>query len=217
MRWEVRRIRKCMWRGARNISPDKHVCFRNWNNWNKSSSEMETDIIVEGFLEAEQVHGVRYIHFIGDGDSSSSVHPTLIQNVPGWGHAIKKLECACKCYRGALERLVQDNPSYKGNGGLTLKTRKRLISAARAAIRMRSTESDPKKALISLKRDLQNGPRHCFGFHDDCSPDFCKTAQDKLSSTSSHPQQYLPRSHISTGENSEDNDDVLDGEFRPTE
>ncbi len=166
---------------ARNISPDKHACFRNWN---KSSSEMETDIILEGFLEAEQVHGVRYIHFIGDGDGS--VHPTLIQNVPGWGHAIKKLECAnhaCKCYRGALERLVQDNPSYKGTGGLTLKTRKRLVSAARAAIRMRS---DPKKALISLKRDLQNGPRHCFGFHDDCSPDFCKT--------SSHPQQYLPRS-----------------------
>ena len=78
---------------------------------------METDIILEGFLEAEQVHGVRYIHFI-----DSSVHPTLIQNVPGWGHAIKKLECANHACRGALERLVQDNPSYKGNGGLTLKT-----------------------------------------------------------------------------------------------
>ena len=167
-------------------SPDKHVCFRNWN---KSSSEMETDIILEGFLEAEQVHGVRYIHFI-----DSSVHPTLIQNVPGWGHAIKKLECANHACRGALERLVQDNPSYKGNGGLTLKTRKRLVSAARAAIRMRSTESDPKKAL---KRDLQNGPHHCFGFHDDCSPDFCKTAQDKLSSAttrslSPHLNRQLP-------------------------
>ncbi len=41
---------------ARNISPNKHVCFRKWN---KSSSEMETDIILEGFLEAERVHGVR--------------------------------------------------------------------------------------------------------------------------------------------------------------
>ena len=35
--------------------------------WSKSSSEMETDIILEG---AERVHGVRYTKFIGDGDSS---------------------------------------------------------------------------------------------------------------------------------------------------
>ncbi len=34
-----------------------HVCFRNSN---ASSSEMETDIILEGFLEAEQVHGVHW-------------------------------------------------------------------------------------------------------------------------------------------------------------
>ncbi len=104
---------------AQGISRDKHHCFLNWS---ASSSEMETDIILEGFLEAERVHGVRYMKFIGDGDSS--VYPTLLQNVPGWGYAIKKLECAnhaCKCYRGALERLVQDNPSYKGSGRLTLK------------------------------------------------------------------------------------------------
>ena len=67
---------------------------------------METDIILEGFLEVERVHRVRYTEFIGDGDSS--VHITLIQIVPGWGHAIRKVECAnhvCKCYRGALEKL----------------------------------------------------------------------------------------------------------------
>ena len=76
---------------ARGISPRKHTCYRNWD---KSSSEMETDIILEGFLEAERVHGVRYIQFIGDGDSS--VYSTLLQNVPGWGHSIKKLECMCQ-------------------------------------------------------------------------------------------------------------------------
>ena len=110
---------------GRNIPGEKHVCFRNWS---ESSSEMETDIILEGFLEAERVHGVRYTQFIGDGDSS--VYSTLIQNVPEWGRDIKKAECAnhaCKCYRGALEKLVQDNPSYKGSGGLTKKMRKRLI------------------------------------------------------------------------------------------
>ena len=148
---------------ARNIPQDKHKCFKNWD---RSSSEMETDIILEGFLEAERVHGVRYMNFVGEGDSS--VYPTLLQNVPGWGFAIKKLECAnhaCRCYRSALECLVQENPSYKGNGGLTLKMRKRLVSAARSAIRMQSrqTEIDSKKALALLKKDLRNGPMHCFG------------------------------------------------------
>ncbi len=70
------------------------------------------------------MHGVRYTKFIGDGDSS--VHPTLLQNVPGWGrgHLSKKLECAnhaCKCSRGTLEKLVQDNPSYKGSARLAKK------------------------------------------------------------------------------------------------
>ena len=166
---------------ARGI-PD-HICFKNWT---ESSSEMETDIILEGFIEAERVHGVRYTKFIGDGDSS--VYPTLTQNVPGWGHLIKKLECAnhaCKCYRGALEKLVQDNSSYKGSGRLTQKMRKRLVSAARCAIRMRSTESDRQKALTALRKDLLNGPCHSFGIHTDCSPDFCTVAQDNQSAASS--------------------------------
>ena len=35
---------------------------------------MESDVILEGFLEAKQVHGVCYM---GDGDSS--MYPTLLQ------------------------------------------------------------------------------------------------------------------------------------------
>lgn len=41
---------------AQGISVDKHYCFLNWT---ASSSEMDTDIILEGFLEAERVHGAR--------------------------------------------------------------------------------------------------------------------------------------------------------------
>ena len=55
---------------------EDHTCYRNWA---ASSSEMEADIILEGFLEAEGLHGVRYTEYIGDGDSS--MYPTLIQNV----------------------------------------------------------------------------------------------------------------------------------------
>ena len=165
------------------IPQEKHQCYKNWD---ASSSEMETDIIVEGFTQCEKVHGVRYIRFIGDGDSS--VYPTLIASVPVWGHAIRKIECAnhaCKCYRAGLEKLVQANPHYKGKGGLTQRMRRRLTSAARCAIKMRSQEADTRQAVKSLERDLINGPRHCFGYHDNCSPDFCSTARERLHQTSS--------------------------------
>jgi len=95
----------------------KHTCFKNWK---EASSSMETDIILTGFKAAEKQHGVRYIKFIGDGDSS--VYPTLVAGVPGWGYAITKQECsnhALKCYRTSLEQLVKDKPQYKGKHKLT--------------------------------------------------------------------------------------------------
>ena len=137
---------------------------------------MEVDVILEGFLNAEQSHGVRHMRFVGDGDSS--VFPTLRQSVPVWGRDIQKIECAnhaCKCYRSSLEKLVADNPSYKGKGGLTKKMRKRLTCAARCAIKMRSKNPDTKNAAKLLERDLWNGPLHCFGNHNKCSTDFCST------------------------------------------
>ena len=135
---------------------------------------MEPDAILEGFQQAERVHGVRYMRFIGDGDSS--VHSTLLQVVPGWGRDIKKLECAnhaCKCYRSSLEKLVQAHPEYKGKGGLTQQLRKRLTSAARCAIKMRSRDAERVKAIKLLEHNLRNGPYHCFGIHNNCSSDFC--------------------------------------------
>ncbi len=183
-----------------NIPQDKHKCFKNW-----TASSSETSLW-RALLKQKRckVHGVRYTTFIGDGDSS--VHPILIRQVPVWGHAIKKLECAnhsCKCYRGALEKLVQDNPSYKG---LTEKMRRRLVSAARCAIKMRSKESDRKngvKLLKRLKRDLLNGPNHCFGHHTHCSSDFCSTAKNKQPPPATYDDM--------TDDADRDDDDVLAG------
>ena len=74
---------------------------------------------------------------------------------------------------------MQDNSTYKGSGGLTEKMRRRLVSAARCAIKMRSREPDRKLGIRLLKEDLKNGPRHCFGNHSNCSLDFCSTARDR--------------------------------------
>ena len=39
--------------------------------------------MLEGFKQSESNHRLRNVKFIGDGDSS--VFPTLISEVPGWG------------------------------------------------------------------------------------------------------------------------------------
>ena len=151
--------------------PKEHQCFKNWDS---SSQAMEADIIVEGFLKANE-YGVRYMTIIADGDSST--YARIQEEVPVWGRHVKKGECAnhvCKCLRGNLEKLVDGNPSYKGKGNLTKAVRVRITSAVRCAIRMRSAEKDQKKAVKLLKKDIKNSVNHVFGDHTNCSLDFCK-------------------------------------------
>ena len=204
---------------AHGIPPEKHKCFKNWND---SSSEMETDIILDGFLKAEQTHGMRYTRFIGDVDNS--VFPTLRENVPIWGFGIQKVECAnhvCKCYRSSLEKLAANNPSYKGKGGLTEKMRKRPTSAARCTIKMRSQEPDRNMATRLLERDLLNGPYHCFDYHNKCNPDFCSTARQNQFRTDSSRLSTNPSSAPSTSSNvaaaedevSDDNSNDMEGDY----
>ena len=154
---------------------------------------MESDIILEGFLAAEKQHGVRYINFVGDGDSS--VYPTLVSNVPGWGYSIKKQECtnhALKCYRASLKQLINDKPSYKGKHKLTESMRQKLTKAARCVIIMRSKESDKHKAAALLQEDIMNGPLHYFGSHHKCKSDYCKVVRSlEKENTNSNASQSI--------------------------
>ncbi|CAC5400519.1 unnamed protein product [Mytilus coruscus] len=116
---------------------------------------MEYDIIVEGVLKANDF-GVRYMHFIADGDSS--IHAQIMQRVPVWGKFVLKMECAnhiCKCLRGNLENLVNENLSYKGKGKLCKRTRIRIVSTVQS-------EGDHQKQ-ISRKQ---------------CNEDFCQVKQN---------------------------------------
>lgn len=105
----------------------EHDCFKNWDS---DSQSMESDIIVEGFKEAETKHGLRYMRILGDGDSS--VYAKIREEVSEWGRDVQKEECAnhvCKCYRSNLENLVMNNPLYKGRHNLIKKVRVQLVSA----------------------------------------------------------------------------------------
>ena len=144
-----------------------HMCYKNWN---ASSPAMESNILVEGFNQAERTHGVRYMRLVGDGDSS--VLSCIYSGVPLWGRYVRKIECVnhvLKNYRARLEQIVKDNPRFKGAGRLTQKQIRRLTAGARAAIRMHA----PTRNTTQLRHDLRNAPYHAFGDHSKCNPAFC--------------------------------------------
>ena len=60
-----------------------------------------------------------------------------------------------------------------------------------------------KQGLALLKKDLINGPYHCFGYHSNCSPDFCQAARSTHADTSSNPPV---ENEESTTESTSDND-----------
>ena len=64
--------------------------------------------------------------------------------------------------------------------------RKQLTKVARSAIIMSSKENNRPEAIKKLQKDLINGPLHCFGYHEKCSTDFCKTAKKLNTSDLTH-------------------------------
>ncbi|CAG2229696.1 unnamed protein product [Mytilus edulis] len=116
---------------------------------------------------------------LGDGDSS------VFCNYQGrgarMGRPATKEVCAnhvCKCYRSNLEKMVTENPLYKGRYHVSKTTRVRLVAALRCAIHFKSTELkeqtvDVSTAIKRLRHDIINSVNHVFGKHDQCS-DFCR-------------------------------------------
>ncbi|VDI41756.1 Hypothetical predicted protein [Mytilus galloprovincialis] len=159
---------------------------------------MESDIIVEGFLKANDF-GVRYMHFIADGDSS--IHAQIMERVPVWGKFVQKMECAnhiTKCLRGNLENLVNENPSYKGKGKLCKRTRIRIVSAVRCSIRRRSSEKNKTLAIKNLEHDIRNTTSHIYGDHTRCNEDFCKMQFDDNDDDNGDDDIFLQQSEMWT-------------------
>ena len=86
--------------------------------------------------------------------------------------------------------------------------RKRLTSSARCAIKMRSKEADRTKVLMLLKRDLINGPYHCFGHHTNRSPDFCQAVR-RTNEDSDQPMEK----EDTTADSTNDDTDCVDGKY----
>ena len=142
-----------------------------------------------------------------DGSSSSMESDIILE---GFRMTEKqRANHAVKCYRSALENLVKDKPHYKGRHKLTEGQRKRLASAVRCAIIMRSNDVDTKKvekrrAAFLLQEDILNSVYHCFGSHHKCKADYCKKLRSKQPSVPSPTKDAVgsPDAASSTDEHS---------------
>ena len=147
---------------------------------------MESDIIVEGFNLSESMHGLRYMQFIGDGDSS--VHYNIITSVP-YGRHVEKIECAnhaVKCNHTRLANIVKDNPSFGGSGNLTKDIITKITQAPRKAITAHSCTGD----VEALRNDSRNGPKHYFADHSNSNSTMC--SKKSTSPSSSARLESLP-------------------------
>ena len=98
--------------------------YTNWKlthecqiNHEGSSTSMESKGAVQIFNRSIEKHKLRYVNYIGDGDSSAFSKVTESDPYPGM--RINKLECIGHIQKrvgAGLIKLTQDNPSIKGRG-----------------------------------------------------------------------------------------------------
>nr|XP_022904792.1 uncharacterized protein LOC111416906 isoform X2 [Onthophagus taurus] len=157
----------------KNVVVPKHVCFKNWTG---SSSSMEADIVVEGFNQSIAMHGVKYLKFVADGDSSVFYR---IQQTVSYGGQVEKLECvnhAIKNYGKSLYKIKADTSiNIQGRKYLTKPIITELQKGAYKAIKKYSGDVNKMKAEIS------NSIMHVFEHHEKCCDDYCDKKGVELS------------------------------------
>lgn len=135
---------------------------------------MEQNIIVEGFRQSIEQHGLIYKYYIGDGDSS--VYTRIVEQV-SYGRDVIKLECANHITRNlhdGLRKLVANKhfPIHLRkilNSG-SPSPLERLVKGVRTAIK----ECGKFQNVDVLRKDLKNAPYHVLGCHTSCRQAFCK-------------------------------------------
>jgi|GEM_PF-5236594 len=158
----------------KNQKQKKHTCFKNHNG---TSSNMETDIIVEGFLSSQKTHNLIYNKMLGDQDSSCyatvkdamrSKYKVNVEKINCVNHAIRSLN-------SKLYKMKNNTKAY------SLKSRKwleakitKLGLGCKSAIIYNHQNNGKDSNWNSLRGDLLNVPKHVAGDHKGCRKYFCK-------------------------------------------
>lgn len=130
-----------------------------------SADKMEVDAIKEMFSASEEKFGVRYLNYIGDGDSKT-YKAILDLNPYGDDFLVTKSECVnhVKKRMGTRLRNVKKNQKLGGKGKLTDSLIKKLTKYYGLAI-MRNTDSveGMKKSIMAIylhSISTNENPRH---------------------------------------------------------
>ncbi|KAL4101121.1 hypothetical protein QTP88_021141 [Uroleucon formosanum] len=160
------------------VAPD-HQCFINWK---KSSTSMEADSALEGFMKSEEMHGLKYNCLIGDGDSSVTKRLNEIQPY-GPNFHIRKIECRNHLMRNYATKLT----AIARNTKYPLRIRKYILSNIfrfRGDITKAVLHWTNKIGITKLEKikgvqcDVANAPYHRLGQHSDCKSYFCNGSKN---------------------------------------
>ena len=133
-------------------------------NHERSSDKMEVDGIVEIFKRPENLHGVKYLSYIGYGDNKTYTYDDNI--------SVIKEECCGhvqKCMGARLRKLKKDTKGLGGKGKLTTKLIDELTVYYGLAIkRNKNSKENMKKAIWATTKHKCSTVDNLE--HEDCPP-----------------------------------------------
>ncbi|KAJ8964170.1 hypothetical protein NQ314_005080 [Rhamnusium bicolor] len=160
--WSKERI--CARAEKKGMPIPEHKCFKNWS---KTSTRMETDIIVEGFKRSLEMHGIIYSQLIGDGDSS--VSRKLFEARPYGNKLVEKIECRNHLWRNFCKK-IRD-----------------ICGKCKMITFLTQSDASFTDKVSNLCKDLRNGCSHVFGEHKNCKElAYFKCSPDK------NTNNYIP-------------------------
>jgi hypothetical protein len=167
------------------VSPNKtgeeHTCFKNYEG---SSSSMETDIILQGFLESKANHGLIYNNMLADQDSSvfATVSDAMKQK---YSLVVTKTNCvnhAMKNLKKKFYKMLTATKVYTIVARHWLKRKiEKFVIACKCAIKYNHENVNSDSDWLSLRNDILNCPFHYAGNHNNCRAYFChlKTVKEE--------------------------------------
>lgn len=124
-------------------------------NHKGSAGKMEVDAILEMFGRSEEKYGVRYINYVGDGDTKT--FKAILDASPYEDVEVKKSECVGHVEKrmGSRLRNLKKTAKLGGKGKLTDALIKKLTKYYGLAIRRNAqSKDDMKKEIMVLSLDL---------------------------------------------------------------
>lgn len=163
------------------MDPKEHRCFKNYDG---PSTNMESEILVEGFKKSISMYNLIYGRLISDGDSST--YSKILEARPYPDVTVEKVECRNHVLRNFCNKLQALSTETKYNLQFRKFVTKNRILATRAvickAIKRHKTGSD----IQHLFEDILLSHLHGFGDHTKCREHFC----DKLGSMEDLPKDF---------------------------